>query len=429
MDIIPPQDIEAEKRVLGAVMVDETLFRKADMAVTDFYQEKHRKIWLAIENVPEINLVTITDKLRQPGQLEEIGGASYLSEIAGDAIFPYFNADIKILKDKAIRRQIMQKSMAAIRDIETAEIDDLIASLKISHKTNIEIISARKTSLETIKYLDILQNSENHLAGLSSGFIELDRKTGGFRPGELIIIAARPGMGKSVIKSNIAVQADEPVGIFEIEMALQQNGLRYLSSVGEVDHELMHLGKLNAYEYRKTLQAAADFAEMPIHQVFEYSLTVEKIAAITGKLVDDYGIKAVLIDYMQLIRATDKGRRREEQVSHMAGSLKGLAREFNIPVICLAQLNRACELRSPKKPIPMLSDLRESGSLEQEADMVIFLYRDDYYAKLQNRESKEPGIARLIIAKARNSKTGNVMLQWEGKYMKFRNLERGYDGQ
>ena len=424
MEIMPPHDIPAEQRLIAAALIEEGLFRRTELHPDQFYQKRHSMIWVLMAELSEINLVTVSDILERKGQLEEIGGISYLTEICLPAVIAPMS-DVKIIKDKALRRMILKKSLLTIQGINSEDIETLVSDLRIHVDSDIQIVSARETSVKTIKYIDELQKSDSVTIGLSSGFDELDRKTGGFRPGELIIIAARPGMGKSILKGNIALQSGKPVGIFEIEMALEQNGLRYISSIGEIDHDLIRLGKLNMYEYRKAINAAAELAVMPIHQVFEYSVTVEKIRNASARMVDNYGVKGILIDYMQLIKPS-KGAGRERQIAHMAVSLKGLARELNIPVICLAQLNRACELRSPKNPVPMLSDLRESGSIEQDADMVIFLYRDDYYAKLQKRTSEEPGIARLMISKARNSQTGNVRLQWEGKFMKFKNLERNH---
>ncbi len=420
---LPPQDIEAEKNLLGAILLDAGLMKKINLEPLDFYKQAHQHIFRAMQGLDDINIITVSDGLSQSERLDSAGGASYISELANLLPVNPLSCE-KIIQEKSDRRKIMQSAIQVMSEIDTADIDDLMKISRVKARNNgVKIVSSKELSAITIDYVDRVMKSPDHIVGIPSGFMDLDAHTSGFQKSDFIILAGRPSMGKSLLKGNIALNCGVPVGIFEFEMGEEQNGLRYFSSLYDINHESLRLGRLNREEYQKTINSAVKFAGLPIHQTFDTNLPIETIKRVTRQMVDDYGIELMMIDYLQLI-PTDRSKNKEEEVGHIANCLKGLAKELKIPIIALAQLNRDCEKRNPKKPIPMLSDLRESGNIEQAADIVMFLYRDDYYASLQNRTSSEQGIARVIIAKSRNSRTGTVKLQWAAKYMKLRDLKK-----
>jgi len=435
LDRLPPQNIEAEQAVLGAVMLEnEALASVVEMlAPEDFYKDSHKKIFLAMldlykKNEP-IDLITLTEQLSRKEQLEEIGGASYLSSIVNQvptsANIKYHS---KIVKEKALLRGLIKTateivSMGYEGGMEVNELLDIAETkvFSLSEKTiRSSFVHVKDVLKGTIELVDKLYNKKELITGLPTGFTDLDMLTTGFHPGELIVVGARPGMGKTAFCLNIAgyagIEAKVPVAIFSLEMSKELIVLRMVCSEAEVDSKSVRSGYHTKEDYRKLVNAAGRLAEAPIFIDDAFNSVLE-IRAKARRLKAEHGLGLIIVDYLQLMRGEGSYIQREQAISEISRSLKALSKDLSVPVIVISQLNRSCEQRGDNKR-PMLADMRESGAIEQDADTILFLYRGDYYKE----KNAEEGLAELNVAKQRNGPTQPVVkLTFLDKFTKFKN--------
>ena len=440
MDItkIPPHDIEAEQAILGSMLTD----RDAVVAATefikpeDFYREDNKAIYTSILNLyskaEPIDIITVKAELIEEGKFEQIGGLEYLVTLP-DKVPTTANVDkyIKIVEEKSILRQLIKTSNELIElgYAQTEEVDTIMdqAEKKIfdimKNKNTKGYTSIKDVLVESFAQIEKLYNQKGIVTGVPTGFTELDYKTSGLNKSDLILIAARPAMGKSALAINIATYAavheNVPVVIFNLEMSKEQVGNRILCSEAMVDSSKVRTGKMEEDDWVKLASAIGPLSEAPIYIDDTPGISIMEIRARCRKLKLEKNIGLVVIDYLQLIQGTGKrGASREQEISEISRSLKILAKELDVPVIALSQLSRAAEQRNDHRP--MLSDLRESGAIEQDADIVMFIYREDYY----NQETEKKNIAEIIISKHRSGATGTVDLLWLGNYTKFVNLDK-----
>lgn len=434
---IPPQQIEAEQSLLGGIMVDSSGLPAALEVLKgdEFYKDSHRTIFRAIQDLFEqnepVDILTVTNLLDERKQLESIGGASYIAALT-DAMPTASNvsAYAKIVSEKAIMRRLIQAaneivSFAYGGGKNTEEVLDSaeaaifrIAERRIRN-TYFPLKEVIKKNIETIERY---QEYREMVTGVPSGYKDLDKLTAGFQKSDLIIIAARPSMGKTAlglcIARNAAMESGIPVGFFSLEMSKEQLAMRLLCAEARVDSHKIRSGFLSRQECGKLLQAAGLFMDVPIYIDDTPGISPLELRAKARRMMADQGLGLVVVDYLQLMRGRETAERREQEISEISRSLKGLAKELDIPVIAIAQLNRKVEERTDKRPL--LSDLRESGAIEQDADVIAFIYRDEVYAK---NACKEPGVAEIIIGKQRNGPSGEtVKLAYINTYTRFENL-------
>lgn len=435
---IPPQDIEAEQAVLGSMLTDQDAVIAAIEVLKedDFYREDNKIIYTALLNIynraEPIDIITLKSELSSMGKLEAVGGLEYIAQLP-DKVPTTANIEryVKIVEEKSMLRNLVKTANEIINlgYDETENVEDImdIAEKKIfdvmQRKNSKGYTPIKDILIDSFTQLENLYNQKGSITGVPSGFVELDRKTAGLHGSELILIAARPAMGKTAFALNIgtyaATRAGCPVAIFSLEMSKEQLANRILCSEALVDSNKVRTGELEDEEWGKLAQTSGELSTAEIYVDDTPGISVMEIRAKCRKLKLEKNIGLVIIDYLQLIQGSGKrGASREQEIAEISRSLKILAKELNVPVIALSQLSRAVEGRPDHRP--MLSDLRESGSIEQDADIVMFLYRDDYY----NENSEKKNIAEVIIAKQRSGSTGTVELAWLGNYTKFANLER-----
>lgn len=439
MDIlkVPPNNIEAEQSVIGSMLLDKNAISTASEILTgdDFYKEAHRQIFNAAlelynRNEP-VDLVTIVDSLRGKGILDNIGGITYLSNLVSSvpttANVKYY---AKIVEEKSTLRKLIKSSSEIIEKCYSSS-DDLIGIIDTAEK-NIFNISQKATShdfepmsslLEKgFNQIENLYNNKGAVTGIPTGFTEIDSKTSGFQKGDLVLIAARPSMGKTAFALNIAeyaaIRNNNSVAIFSLEMSKEQLAFRMLCSEANIDMLKLRTGDLEDDDWVRLAKSAGPLASAKIFIDDTPGITVTEMRSKCRRLKMEHGLDLIIVDYLQLMQGSSRTENRQQEVSDISRSLKALAKEMDTPLIALSQLSRAPEARADHRP--MLSDLRESGSIEQDADIVSFLYRDEYYDK----ESEKRNIAEVIIAKQRNGPTGTVELAFIGKYTKFGNLDR-----
>ena len=438
---IPPHDLEAEQAVLGSMLTDKDAVISAIevLNVESFYRADNKAIYEAILNLynrsEPIDIITVKDELASIGKFEQVGGLEYLANLP-DKVPTTANVEkyIKIVEEKYLLRNLIKTSNEIIEMgyDPTEEVEDVMdfAEKKIfdimKDKNQKGYSPIKDILVESFTKLEELYNRKQHITGVPTGFAELDYKTAGLHGSDLILIAARPAMGKSAfalnIAANAAVRAKVPVVLFSLEMSKDQMVNRILCSESMVDSNKVRTGKVEEEDWAKLAGAIGPLSESEIYIDDTPGISVMEIRAKCRKLKLEKDIGLVVIDYLQLVQGSNKTNgSREQEISEISRSLKILAKELNVPVIALSQLSRAVEQRPDHRP--MLSDLRESGAIEQDADIVIFLYRDDYY----NPESEKKDIAEVIIAKHRGGSLGTVDLLWLGSYTKFVNLERRYD--
>lgn len=443
MDIgkVPPHDIEAEQAVIGSMLTDnDAVVASAEvLKSTDFYREDNRAIYTAMMNLysraEPIDLITVKAELETMGKFEQVGGYEYISQLP-DKVPTTANANkyIKIVEEKSTLRNLIKTANEIIElgYDPTEELENIMEGAEkrifnIMQDKNPKGYSPIKDVLvESFTQLEELYNRKQHITGVPSGFSDLDYRTAGFHGSELILIAARPAMGKSAfalnIATNAAVRAKTPVAIFSLEMSKEQMVNRILCSEAMVDSNKVRTGKLEEDDWGKLAETIGPLSEAEIYIDDTPGISITEIRAKCRKLKLEKEIGMVVIDYLQLIQGTNKRNgSREQEISEISRSLKILAKELDVPVIALSQLSRAVEQRPDHRP--MLSDLRESGAIEQDADIVMFLYRDDYY----NEDSDKKNVAEVIIAKHRGGSTGTVDLGWFGTYTKFVNLEKRFE--
>ena len=436
-DRLPPQNIEAEQSVLGAVLLDNEAIAIAieQLLPNDFYKDSHKKIFIAMLDLYEknepIDLITLTEQLNRKEQLEEIGGASYLSSIV-NLVPTSANAryHAKIVKEKAILRNLITTATEIITTcydaegdvhelLDAAETKIFSISEKMVRSSYVHVKSVLK---DTIELVDRLYNKKELITGLPTGFMDLDEATTGFHKGDLIVIGARPGMGKTAfclnIVTHIGQEVKAPIAVFSLEMTKEQIVLRMLCSEAEVDSKAVRSGYHSKEDYRKLVNAAGRLADAPIY-IDDTFNSILDIRAKARRLKAEHGLGLVVVDYLQLMSGVNTFAAREQVISDISRSLKALAKDLEVPVIVISQLNRSCEQRGENKR-PIIADLRESGAIEQDADIILFLYRDDYYKTKDARE----GVAELNIAKQRNGPIKTIELTFIDKFTKFKNLSQ-----
>ncbi|MGI6486428.1 MAG: replicative DNA helicase [Tepidanaerobacteraceae bacterium] len=434
---IPPYSIEAEQSVLGSMLLSkEAIFVAAErLRAEDFYKESHRKIFDSIlelnENGEPVDLITLTELLRSKRQIEQVGGAVYLTTLT-EAVPTTSNISYycDIVQEKSLLRRLIETS-SDILSMAYEPKEDVENVLDKAERMIFEIVQKRRVEnyfhikdilLSTFERIEELYNSEGGITGVPTGFYDLDEMTSGFQPSDLILIAARPSMGKTSfalnIAQNAAIRNKIPVAIFSLEMSKEQLVQRMLCSESNVDSHRLRTGRLQDDDWPRLARAMGPLSEAPIYIDDTPAISSIEIRAKARRLKAEKGLGLIIIDYLQLMSGRSNAENRQQEISEVSRSLKALARELSVPVVALSQLSRAPEMRADHKPV--LSDLRESGSQEQDSDLVAFLYRDDYY----NPDSEKKNIAEIIIAKQRNGPTGTVELVWLAKYTKFANIER-----
>ena len=438
---VPPHDVEAEQAVIGSMLTDKDSVISAveTLKDEDFYREDNKVIYGAIMNLynrgEPVDIITLKDELVSLGKFEAVGGLEYLAELP-EKVPTTANVDkyIKIVEEKSMLRTLIKTAneLIVLGYDQTQEVEDImdVAEKKIfnvmQRKNQKGYSSMKDILVESFTQLEELYNRKQHITGVPTGFADLDYKTAGLHNSDLILVAARPAMGKSAFALNIAsyaaVKANVPVAIFSLEMSKEQMGNRILCSEAMVDSNKVRTGKIEDEDWAKLAMASGELSESQIFIDDTPGISIMEIRAKCRKMKLEKNIGLVVIDYLQLVQGSSKkGGSREQEISEISRSLKILAKEINVPVIALSQLSRAPEQRPDHRP--MLSDLRESGALEQDADIVMFLYRDDYY----NEDSEKKNIAEVIIAKHRAGSTGTVELLWLGNYTKFANIEKYRD--
>jgi replicative DNA helicase len=435
---LPPQNIEAEQCVLGSILLQTEAMDKVVETLTseDFYRPEHRLIFAAMlhlfgKNEPR-DLVTVTNVLKNENNLDKMGGPAYLATLTD--IVP-MAANIvyyaKIVREKSILRRLISTSTEiASRCYE--EQDDIDALLDETEQNIFEIAQAKSSqsvhpisSVINSAFNEVKKLSERKelITGVPSGFEDFDRKTAGLQPADLIILAARPSMGKTALAMNIVQNAallyKVSVAVFSLEMSKEQLGMRMLCSVGKVDSQRVRTGHIQESDWPKLARAVGMLSEAPIYIDDTPSLSVLELRAKARRLKTEHNLGLVVVDYLQLMRGSST-ERREQEISEISRSLKAMAKELHIPVIALSQLNRSLESRGDKRP--QLSDLRESGAIEQDADVICFIYRDEVYNKAEGNPKR--GTAELIIGKQRNGPTGTIELAFLSEITTFETLAR-----
>jgi len=437
---VPPHDLEAEKAVLSALLLDNATVHAAFIEVRpeDFYHPSHRMLYAAMvalrdENEP-VDLHTLSDYLTRSKLLDRVGGPVALAEIADyEATAANVIHHARIVRDKAIKRRLIATATEIVElGYDEGDRADRLLDQAESKIFEISRENARSTFsvLEkeihtTFDYLDALRERGGELTGIPSGFLEFDKLTGGLQNGELTILAARPSMGKTAFALNVArhaAAAQKTVAFFSLEMSAQALVLRLLSSEGRVEASTFRSGNFSTHAYQQLQQAASRLVHAPILIDDSGALTILEMKAKCRRLKSDTGLDLAMVDYLQLMRGEVRVDSREQEIAEISRGLKALAKELDIPVMALAQLNRGPEMREDKRP--RLADLRESGAIEQDADVIAFLYRDEFY----NPNNPEvQGTAELIVQKQRNGPTGTVNLQFEARYTRFNDLARRED--
>lgn len=430
-----PQSIEAEQSVIGSMIIDKSAIAQVAEKLTedDFYRDGHKIIYKAIfemfKNDMAVDLVTLLEYLKSTDQLEKAGGVTYITEVSSSVpTTANLSSYIKIVEEKSILRRLIKASTAIIEDSYNKQ-GEVEGVLDLAEKKIFNIAEKRSTSdFESLSdvlergFLEIerLFNNKGQITGVPSGFTDLDAKTSGFQKGDMVLIAARPSMGKTTFALNIAENAalreGKSVVIFSLEMPKEQLAYKLLCSEANVDMLKLRTGNLDDKDWENIARATGPLSKAKIYIDDTAGVTVMEMRSKCRRLKMEYGIDLILIDYLQLMSGSSSENRQQE-VSEISRSIKALAKEMECPVIALSQLSRAPEQRADHRP--MLSDLRESGSIEQDADLVMFLYRDEYY----NKETEDKNMAECIVAKHRNGPVGTVKMAFLGALSKFGDLD------
>jgi replicative DNA helicase len=431
-----PHNAEAERTVLGAVLVDNAAFNSAAEILSrdDFYREGHRRIFDAMATLAErsqpIDLVTLKDELVRAQALEAVGGAAYLGSLV-DGVPRMTNVESwsRIIKEKAVLRNLIHAGNRIVQSAYEAEEEPAVI-LDRAEKAIFDIAERRLrqgfTDIKSIvkqsfRTIDQLAQSRDLVSGLATGFVDLDERTSGLQDGDLVIVAARPSMGKTSFCLNVAqhaaLRAGVTVGIFSLEMSKEQLVLRMLCADARVDAHRLRTGKLHEKDWTRLAKAYTELANARIFIDDSATATPLEMRAKARRLKAEHGLGLIVVDYIQLVSGAGRIENRQQEISSISRSLKGLAKELNVPVVALSQLSRAPEARTDKRP--QLSDLRESGALEQDADVVMFIYREEEYKPTEENK----GIAEIIIGKQRNGPTGSLRLAFIKEFTRFENLE------
>ena len=430
---VPPQNLEAEMSVLGSMIMEEEAISQAVELLEEesFYHKAHRKIFFAALDLYEkgrsVDLVTLTEQLRKQGDLKEVGGAAYLTALINSvptaANVEYY---ARIVQEKAILRNLINTATRIVTESykDQQEVDvflDKVESLVFNisqRRIRRDFVPVKELIHDSIELAEKLTQRKQLVTGLSTGFVDFDTLTSGLQPSDLIIVAGRPSMGKSALAVNIAlhvgVEKKIPVALFSLEMSKEQLMQRMLCSEARVDAHKLRTGFLESKAFTQLTNAAGRLAESPIFIDDSPGVSSLEVRAKARRLKSRENIGLIIIDYLQLMQGRARTENRQQEISEISRSLKSLARELNIPVIALSQLSRAVESRDP--PRPRLADLRESGAIEQDADLVAFLYREEYYKK---ETDENRGIAELNISKQRNGPVGVIKLTFSSQYTRF----------
>ncbi|WP_315117080.1 replicative DNA helicase [uncultured Clostridium sp.] len=431
-----PHNIDAEQNVLGAMIIDKIAIVQAleVLKTDDFYKEAHQVIFNAILDLYQrdtaVDLITLTENLQSKEKLEAAGGITYITSVCSSVLSTAnLQSYIKIVKDKSTLRRLIRASTDIIEDSYNKQNDvegivDIAEKriFNISNNRNTNDFEAMSTVLER-GFLEIekIYNNKGGVTGVAAGFPELDSKTSGFQKGDMILIAARPSMGKTTFALNLAQYAalrdSKSVAVFSLEMSKEQLAYKLLCAEANVDMLKLRTGNLEDRDWENIAKASGPLSAAKIFIDDTAGISVMEMRSKCRRLKIEQGIDLIVIDYLQLMSGSRGSESRQQEVSEISRSIKALAKEMECPVIALSQLSRAPEQRADHRP--MLSDLRESGSIEQDADLVMFLYRDEYY----NKETEDKNVAECIIAKQRNGPTGTVKLAWLGQYSKFGRLD------
>jgi replicative DNA helicase len=442
----PPHSVEAEQSIIGGVMLDNQVWDKVSsmLCETDFYRTEHRVLFRAIQNLSKktspFDVVTVLDDLKSHNELDNAGGEAYLFELANNTpSVANVSAYAEIVREKSVQRQLIAVA-SEIADSaynpgsrEVSELLDLAESkvFAIAEQTasdgGPEMI---KTILSrAVEKIDALYHSGDAITGLATGLNDLDEMTSGLQPSDLVIVAGRPSMGKTTLVMNIAehaaIKAGRPVLVFSMEMPADSLAMRMMSSLGRIDQHRIRTGKLDDDDWPRVTSAVHMLSEAPLFIDDSPALSPAELRARARRLMKEKGqLGLVVVDYLQLMKVPGfKADNRTAEISEISRSLKSLAKELNVPVIALSQLNRSLEQRHDKRPV--MSDLRESGAIEQDADLICFIYRDEVY----NEDSPDKGCAEIIIAKQRNGPIGKVRVAFLGKYTRFEDLAySGFQG-
>ena len=434
-----PQSLEAEQSVIGAMIIDKSAIAKAleKLNEEDFYRDGHKVIFKAIREMfskdMAVDLVTLLEYLKSTDMLEKAGGVTYISEVSSSVITTAnLEAYIKIVEEKSTLRKLIKSATSIIEESYNKQ-DKVEAVLDLAQKKIFDLVEKQGSNdyepLANVLergFLEIerLFNNKGSITGVGSGIRDLDAKTSGFQKGDMVLIAARPSMGKTTFSLNIAEHAalreGKSVVIFSLEMSKEQLAYKLLCSEANVDMLKLRTGNLDDDDWERIARATGPLSKARIYIDDTAGLSVMEMRSKCRKIKMEHGIDMILIDYLQLMSGSSSSESRQQEVSEISRSIKALAKEMECPVIALSQLSRAPEQRADHRP--MLSDLRESGSIEQDADVVMFLYRDEYY----NKETEDKNIGECIIAKQRNGPVGTVKMAWIGAHSKFANLELVY---
>lgn len=442
---VPPQAVDLEEAVLGAMMLEQNaLTNVIDILKQEvFYKEAHQKIFAAIHglfaNSQPVDILTVTQELKKRGDLEMVGGAytiSMLTNRVASAANVEFHA--RIVLQKFLQRELIRISSEIIRD----SYEDATDVFDILDKAEKELFAVSETNLrrnyedmyslvrEAVKQIEGAKNQEGHISGIPSGFSDIDRITAGWQKSDLIVLAARPGMGKTAfvlsMARNMAVDFKKPIAIFSLEMSGVQLVTRLISSETELDADKLRRGQLEQYEWEQLNARINTLTDAPLYIDDTPALSIFELRAKCRRLKAQHDVQLVIVDYLQLMSAGNDNRgNREQEISNISRSMKSLAKELKIPIIAISQLSRAVETRGGSKR-PILSDLRESGAIEQDADMVLFIYRPEYYQITEDEQGNSTeGLAQVIIAKHRNGSLGDVPLRFIKRFAKFSDYEGG----
>jgi len=437
---VPPQSIQAEQSVLGGLMLDnQTWDSVADKVIAeDFYRKDHRLIFTTIELLAEkqdpFDVITLSESLDGIGELQNVGGLAYLGTLAKDTpsaanIVAYAN----IVRDRSVLRQLIHIGTEISDSAFNTEGRDTSELLEQAERDVFKIAEQRQRGQEggfksiknllatAVDKIETLYEQEGSITGESSGFNDFDDLTSGLQPADLIIVAGRPSMGKTTIAmnmaENVAISSGKPVAVFSMEMPGDSLAMRMMSSLGRIDQNKVRTGKLDDDEWPRLTSAINMLAETKLFIDDTPALTPTEVRARSRRLVREHGpLGLIVLDYLQLMQSPSSGESRVQQISDISRGLKALAKELNVPVVALSQLNRNLEQRPNKRPV--MSDLRESGAIEQDADLIVFVYRDEVY----NEDSPDKGTAEIIIGKQRNGPLGTVRLTFLGQFTKFENF-------
>ncbi len=435
---VPPHSIQAEQSVLGGLLLDNDAWDTVADRVTevDFYRKDHRLIFRTINDLAEkhqpFDVITLSEALEQTGELEEASGLAYLGTLAKDTpSAANIAAYADIVRDRSVLRQLIQVGTDIASSGFKTDGKDTPELLENAERRVFEIAEQHqrgqggfksiKTLLgEAVDKIETLFEQEGSITGAGTGFTDLDDMTSGLQPADLIIVAGRPSMGKTTIAmnmaENIAIKGDKPVAVFSMEMPGDSLAMRMMSSLGRIDQHKVRTGKLDDDEWPRLTSAINILAETKLFIDDTPALTPTEVRSRARRLTRDHGqLGLIVLDYLQLMQSPSSGDNRVQQISDISRGLKALAKELNVPVVALSQLNRNLEQRPNKRPV--MSDLRESGGIEQDADVIIFVYRDEVY----NEDSPDKGIAEIIIGKQRNGPIGTVRLTFLGQYTRFEN--------